>query len=184
MKSLPKDVQEIQGVEGMILLEYVGKSMGTQSWYGPVTGKPYSFGLTKNKIQPVDPKDLQTNSPHKPGFLEIREGGQKIFKVVKNQPKKAATLPVAEKKLTTIPKAEVTPSVAEERAFERAFEDGAGIAKKAMENLPKESLDISVAAKELADEMGITQADIEIYITGTGIDDKITVKDIRKYGSA
>jgi pyruvate/2-oxoglutarate dehydrogenase complex dihydrolipoamide acyltransferase (E2) component len=179
MKSLPKEVQEIQGVEGMILLEYVGKSMGTQSWYGPITGKPYSFGLTKNKIQPVDPKDLQTNSPGKPGFLEIREGGQKIFRVVKNQPKKAAILPAVEEKLTAIPKAEVSPSIAEERAFE---ELGETIVEQSLKE--PEIFNISAAAKELADEMGITWEDVKTYITGTGIDDKITVKDIRKYGSA
>jgi hypothetical protein len=162
----------------MILLEYIGKSMGTQTWYGPGSGKPYSFGLTKNKIQPVDPKDLQTNSPRKPGFLEIREGGQKIFRVVKNQPKRAAPLPAVEKS-TAIPKVEITPSVAEEKAFAESVQI---VTKELLAN--PEVPDISVAAKELADEMGITQNDIETYITGTGIDDKITVKDIRKYGSA
>ena len=175
LKSLPK---EVQGVEGMILLEYIGKSMGTQSWYGAATGKQYTFGLTKNKIQPVDPRDLQTNSHNRPGFLEIREGGQVIFKVAKGQSKVKAKLPAAAKP-GVIPDVEIAPSIAEAVAFEKGLSEAAQV-----EKVVEKVLDISVAAKELADKMGVTWDDIETYITGTGIDGKITVKDIRKYATA
>ena len=167
MKTLPREIQEMQGVEGMILLEYFGKSMGSQSWYGPITGKQYSFGLTRDKIQPVDPKDLQTNNPGKPGFLEIREQGVRIFRVAKNQGK-AKAQPSASGKVPAIPVIEAGPSVAEDRAFQPH----------------SKVVDISAAAKELADEMGVRQADVEDYITGTGINGKITVKDIREYAAA
>ncbi len=166
----------------MVLIEYFGKSMGSQSWYGATTGKQYEFGLARHKIQPVDPKDLRTNKNNQPGLLEIRESGIQIFKVVKNQAKMKGQPPVPAKTLE-VPKVEVSPSPAEDAAFQQ-LPEGAEIGEvtKVLVENPK-VLDISLAAKKLADEMGISQVDVEGYITGTGLNGKVTVKDIRKHGA-
>jgi pyruvate/2-oxoglutarate dehydrogenase complex dihydrolipoamide acyltransferase (E2) component len=139
----------------MALVEYVGKSYGTQSFYGPSTGIRYQFGLTKNKIQNVDPEDLRTNSPSRPGFLELREGGAPIFRVVEKSVVKATV-----------------PSKAELVAFEKAVEE-----LKADERV----VEISKAAQKLAEESGMTTDDMYEYITGTGKNGNITVSDVRTY---
>ncbi len=177
-----KALTEIQGVEGMILLEYVGKSIGTQTWYGPATGKQYRFGLSSHKIQPVDPDDIQTGSNRKPGFLEIRESGRRVFKIVK--PK------------VSIPKASEVPHAAEKVAFSEGESidvdnldieiddfDAEQDAFRAA-TLVGQEINISPAAKKLAQKMDVTTNDIVIYVTGTGRDGKITVKDIREYANA
>ncbi len=164
----------------MILLKYLGKSVGTQTFYGPATGRQYRFGKNpKHLIQPVEPEDVQTGSNRKPGFLEIRESGQRIFKVV--QP-------------TIIPKASETPHAAEVVAFGGntstvpsdydADKEAAKIAAE-MESIAKvETLSISIQAKKLAEELGVSSEDLTTYVTGTGKDNKITVKDVREYADA
>lgn len=160
----------------MVLIEYFGKSMGSQSWYGAATGKQYEFGLTRHKIQPVDPKDLRTNKNNQPGLLEIREGGVQIFRVVKNQAKMKGKPPAPAKTLA-VPVVEVSPSPAEDAAFQELPNE---VVEKILDD-PK-VLDISVAAKKLADEMGITSDEMFEHIGTT--DRKITVKDIREYAAA
>ena len=164
----------IQGVDGMILLKYLGKSVGTQTFYGPATGRQYRFGKNpKHLIQPVEPEDVQTGSNRKPGFLEIRESGQRIFKVV--QP-------------TTIPKASETPHAAEIVAFgenkDVAPSDYDANQEAAKLLAETETLSISIQAKKLAEELGVSFEDLVTYVTGTGKDNKITVKDVREYADA
>ena len=66
--------------ENMTLIQYTGSSYGTQTFYGPVTGRQYSAGLSEDVIE-VDPRDLVSNNPRAPGLLQIRESGRNIFRV-------------------------------------------------------------------------------------------------------
>ena len=153
---IEKNPTTIQGVNGMALVEYVGKSFGTQSWYGPTTGMRYQFGLTKNKIQNVSPDDLRTNSPSKPGFLEIRESGAPIFRVVNRVEK-------------------TKPATAEAIAFKDSVDE-----LKADERV----MEISHAAKKLMEDSDMTLDDLFEYLTpkgGSGVDGKITITDARQY---
>lgn len=68
------------GMENTVIIEYVGKSWGTQSFYGVATGKRYSAGLSRPRVA-VDRNDL-LGSTHRPGLLDLREGGKNIFKLV------------------------------------------------------------------------------------------------------
>jgi len=159
--SLPTEVI-IQGVNGMTLLEYVGGSQGTQSWYGVMTGIKYEFGL-KKKLGNVDPADLETFRMNKPGFLEIRENGKPVFKLAKVTPAK--------------------PSIAETTAFdvveikpEEELEPPEALA----EVYNTSTVVLSTAAEKIVKECNINN-DVLVHISGSGIDRKITVTDIRKY---
>lgn len=91
--------QSLPGAQdGMVLIEYIGTSMGAQTWYGPVSGARYPFGLTR-KYGNVDVRDLRTGSARKPGFLELRENGQDIFKIF-TPPKQVAQVEVPEPVIT------------------------------------------------------------------------------------
>lgn len=65
---------------GAVVLEYIGTSTGTQTFYGPVTGTRYSAGLTRKMIS-VDPRDLRTGHLKKKGLLELSENNKTIFKI-------------------------------------------------------------------------------------------------------
>lgn len=80
---------------GSMVLEYIGTSQGTQTFYGPGTGSQYVAGLSRPLIT-ADPKDAVTGNARKPGLLEIREAGKNIFRVYKppkQTPIKPATPP-------------------------------------------------------------------------------------------
>lgn len=62
-----------------VVLEYIGSSFGTQTFYGPATGAQYRAGQSKALVI-VDAKDAITNSTRQPGLLEMRENGKSIFR--------------------------------------------------------------------------------------------------------
>lgn len=65
--------------DGAVVLEYIGPSFGTQTFYGPKTGARYKAGKSRNLIS-VDPRDLATGDQNKRGLLELIENGQKLFR--------------------------------------------------------------------------------------------------------
>lgn len=77
----------VPGGEGLVTLEYIGHSAGTQSFYGWVTGARYVAGLSQKYIA-VDPRDLSSGKSNKPGLLEMRDNGRAVFHVY-SQPKAA-----------------------------------------------------------------------------------------------
>jgi GT2 family glycosyltransferase len=158
-----KGIPAVQGVDGMTLIQYIGGSIGTQSWYGVVSGKQYKFGLKKN-LGNVDPEDLQTGKMQRPGLLEIRENGKPVFKLA--------------------PVAKPVQSVAEKSAFsEKVVEvKEEVILPEVIEEEPVKAreLNVSAAAQKLADEYDISSYSIQL-VKPTGAGGKITVRDVRKY---
>ncbi len=73
--------QPLVGAEGMVLLEYVGGNAGTMTWYGPVTRTRYLFGKSRPRGY-VDSRDVA-------GMLEMREGREALFQVVREETKSA-----------------------------------------------------------------------------------------------
>lgn len=73
--------QPLVGAEGMVLLEYVGGNAGTMTWYGPVTRTRYLFGKSRPRGY-VDSRDVA-------GMLEMREGREALFQVVREETKPA-----------------------------------------------------------------------------------------------
>lgn len=69
----------VPGGAGTLMLEYVGGSIGTQSFYGPVTGARYSAGRSRPYVA-VDVRDATTGRPNRPGLLEIRENERPVFR--------------------------------------------------------------------------------------------------------
>lgn len=86
-----KGVQASDG--GTVLLRYVGKSQGTQAFYGPKSGKMYEAGLSRPLI-PVQSRDLHSGRLSTPGLLDIRESGRALFMV--EPPAKPQAVPVQE----------------------------------------------------------------------------------------
>lgn len=82
-----KQIQALAGGEGLTLIRYVGSSIGTSYWYGPVSGIRYSFGLSR-PLGYVDTRDLQTGNAGYPGLLELREAGQRLFIIEQATPEK------------------------------------------------------------------------------------------------
>ena len=74
----------LPGVEGMTLLEYTGRNVGSSRWGGPETGgRIYTFGdNVRDKRKLVDSRDLAW-------FMAKTQHGSKLFR-------EAATVPVAE----------------------------------------------------------------------------------------
>jgi len=71
---------EIANMENLVIIEYVGKSYGTQSFYGVSTGSRYSAGLTRPRVA-VDKNDL-LGKKNRLGLLELVENGRNIFRLV------------------------------------------------------------------------------------------------------
>lgn len=69
----------VPGGAGTLMLEYVGGSYGTQSFYGPVTGARYAAGRSRPYVA-VDTRDATTGRPNRPGLLEIRENEKAVFR--------------------------------------------------------------------------------------------------------
>jgi len=82
-------VLNMVGAEGMVLVQYAGKTSSDMPWYGKVTKQQYYAGGNRRQIY-VDQADVQ-------GFLEIYDNGKPLFTLA---PKPAsstkATLPEKE----------------------------------------------------------------------------------------
>jgi glycosyltransferase involved in cell wall biosynthesis len=81
-------VAQLTGQDGMVILEYVGTSVGVQTWRGPVTQTPYRFGRTRPQGY-VDVKDA-------PGMLDIAEQGARVFRLIRTTPPTVPTPPPTE----------------------------------------------------------------------------------------
>lgn len=175
-----KGIPRTQGVDGMTLIKYVGGSIGTQSWYGVVSGKKYAFGLKKN-LGNVDPRDLQTGQMQRPGLLEVRENGGKVFVIAPVADPKPSEAEVAAFVEKPVEKEELPPeAVAEEKQNEEVIPlDEVAYRDLGNQDEVKE-VNISVAAQKLADEYDVSSYAIQL-IKPTGTDGKITVTDVRKY---
>jgi glycosyltransferase involved in cell wall biosynthesis len=77
MKSSEPEI--LVGAEGMSLVEYLGGNVGTQTFYGPITGSGYPFSSLKNHRY-VDNRDLHTNKED--GLLDLRVHTKAVFKVI------------------------------------------------------------------------------------------------------
>ena len=82
----------VPGGAGTVLLEYLGGSYGTISYYGPVTGARYEAGKTRPYIN-VDVRDVETGRANRPGLLEMREEGKVVFRRYVAPPSPPAPLP-------------------------------------------------------------------------------------------
>jgi glycosyltransferase involved in cell wall biosynthesis len=69
------------GSDGMVLIEYVGGNTGKMPWYGPVTGVRYTVGGSQKRLY-IDIRDALTGSKAQPGFLEVVDHGNPLFKKV------------------------------------------------------------------------------------------------------
>jgi hypothetical protein len=69
------------GADGMLLIEYLGGNAGKMSFYGAVTGTRYVAGGTQRRIY-IDVRDAVTGLKAKPGFLEMTDHGNPLFKKV------------------------------------------------------------------------------------------------------
>lgn len=90
---------EIANMENLVIIEYVGKSYGTQSFYGVSTGSRYSAGITRSRVA-VDKRDLK-GTQSRPGLLELRENGKNIFRLV------PPPVPQAKAKVITKPEVDI-----------------------------------------------------------------------------
>ncbi len=87
-----KQARQETAREGEIILQYIGKSHGTQSFYGVETGKRYVAGLS-HPLVAVDRRDL-AGTQTRPGILAIMDGRVKLFQIWKPPVKKIMpTLP-------------------------------------------------------------------------------------------
>lgn len=68
------------GAEGMVLLEYTGANAGNSTYYGAVSKQRYKAGGITKKFY-VDSRDVQTFSSKNPGFLEMMDHGNYLFKL-------------------------------------------------------------------------------------------------------
>jgi len=69
------------GADGMILIEYTGGNAGKMTFYGPVSGTRYVAGGVILKLY-IDARDAITGLKKQPGFLEMQEHGNFLFKAV------------------------------------------------------------------------------------------------------
>lgn len=74
---------------GSVVLEYLGTSTGSQTFYGPATGARYSAGKNRPLVA-VDPRDLQTDGAKPTGLLQLSEGGKRLFRQHSTPAPKAA----------------------------------------------------------------------------------------------
>jgi glycosyltransferase involved in cell wall biosynthesis len=82
-------MKDLPGRKGMVLIEYLGLSAGTQTWFGEVTGTRYLFG-GRQKVGYVDQADAEI-------LLTKVKGGKPIFRIFEQ--------PEAAKKKAPKPKA-------------------------------------------------------------------------------
>lgn len=107
----------LPGRDGFEVLEYIGNSAGTMTWWGPVTRTRYVFGGSR-RVGYVDARDAA-------GMLRIADQGQQAFRIYRKPVVKPA--PVVEVVAAAKPVAAVEPiatavAVAEEAKPEAVIE--------------------------------------------------------------
>lgn len=86
------DIPGLKGDGNGVLIMYKGRNVGTETTYGPATGKKYRYGGNSPFVY-VDERDLHTGSSRKPGLLDINEHGKPVF-VLYVPPKKVEVVPI------------------------------------------------------------------------------------------
>lgn len=72
--------QMVVGSEGMTILVYRGSNIGTESYFGPVTGSVYRFSSKEGKNRKnVDNRDLHTDKNL--GLLDLHSFGKPLFSI-------------------------------------------------------------------------------------------------------
>ena len=69
------------GADGMLLIEYIGGNTGKMPWYGAFTKIRYTVSGIQRQFY-IDARDALTGSKANPGFLEIVDHGNPLFKKV------------------------------------------------------------------------------------------------------
>lgn len=108
---------ETAGATGMVLVEYMGQNYGKQTYYGPVTGAPYTFSARANKRW-VDRRDLhfKTDSGNDIGLLDMMQNGRDLFRQASNPAPEsvlASAEPVVEEPVPAEEAAEIDQAVDE-----------------------------------------------------------------------
>lgn len=104
-KTLMAQQTGLPGRDGFEVLEYVGNSAGTMTWWGPVTRTRYVFGGTR-RVGYVDARDAA-------GMLQMADQGQAAFRIYRKLvTKPAAIVEIAEPTATVGEIAPVTEAVA------------------------------------------------------------------------
>ncbi len=116
-KTLMAQQASLPGRDGFEVLEYIGNSAGTMTWWGPVTRTRYVFGGSR-RVGYVDARDAA-------GMLRIADQGQQAFRIYRKPVVKPA--PVVEVVAAAKPVAAVEPiatavAVAEEAKPEAVIE--------------------------------------------------------------
>jgi len=79
---VPQSVELLTpGADGMLLIEYLGGNAGKMPYYGAITGTRYTVGGAQKRLY-IDVSDAITGSKSNPGFLEIVDHGNPLFKQV------------------------------------------------------------------------------------------------------
>jgi glycosyltransferase involved in cell wall biosynthesis len=80
---VPPTIEQLNapGAEGMILIEYIGGNSGKMPWYGAFTQTRYIVGGSQKRLY-IDVRDAITGLKKNPGFLEVIEHGNPLFKQV------------------------------------------------------------------------------------------------------
>lgn len=79
--SPPAPESLMPGVDGMLIIEYLGGNVGKMPYYGAVTGTRYSVSGVHRKFY-IDIRDAVTGSQKAPGFLEIVDHGVPQFQKI------------------------------------------------------------------------------------------------------
>jgi glycosyltransferase involved in cell wall biosynthesis len=84
----------IAGSTGMALVDYLGKNIGTETFFGPFTGIGYTFSSKKYRRR-VDIRDLHYDlfSGKKVGLLDVVQNGKPLFKLYKESNLKISESP-------------------------------------------------------------------------------------------
>lgn len=169
-RSTRKTKGEIQiaRTDGYVELRYVGKNVGTQTWYGRKTGNVYKFGLTARRQNGfVHPDDKQALLDTKE-FIEVKHRPSKPAKIVKIKPEPQ------EDKLIVIDKVDK-----EEVDFVKPVEPKQD---KVESEIVEYEPDATSGAKKFADEIKVdlieVDGDIEEKEQQTR---RITKKDVENY---
>lgn len=98
------------GTKGMALIVFQRDINAPKTFYGPVTGAAYQFG-GKRKVGRVDLRDLETKDTKNPGFLEMFDKGNELFRqaVDAGKPPAKRVVKASEPKAKPKPDAEVEP---------------------------------------------------------------------------
>lgn len=116
-KTFMAQQSSLPGKDGFEVLEYIGNSAGTMTWWGPVTRTRYVFGGSR-RVGYVDARDAT-------GMLRIADQGQAAFRIYRKpvvKPTPAVEVVAAAKPAATVEPIAVAVTVVEEAKPEPVVE--------------------------------------------------------------